>query len=239
MDVLTRGSSKLKRARNTSYSIHNVVKFKVIDNLSPFTDILNDSDMEYGNMRYNEYNDKFDFIVYLGSFKPKINDCYIIADKYFIKRNYFLLRNEFFHKFAKWNVEISNFDEDGKIIMRIQTNPFGSMFITNLINSLINFKLNQKGYSFIHASCICREKGGNGYIFSSPGGGGKTLIALGFAEEKFKLLGDNFIIIHKGKILGFHSPLNIFTYNLTPFINSRLNKRSLLLKSIIHKVTKG
>jgi hypothetical protein len=100
--------------------------------------------------------------------------------------------------------------------------------------------MNQKGYPIIHASCVSLNN--KGILFSARGGGGKTTIAMHLLDKGFKLLGDNFVIIGEDKALSYLSPLNIFTYNLTPLVRKYLgfnNKVVLSLKNVFYNLTRG
>ncbi|MDH5769976.1 MAG: hypothetical protein OEZ25_01625 [Candidatus Bathyarchaeota archaeon] len=228
----------MQKQRELTYSILDFVSFRVINTQSFLSNLLEDVGVEYENMRKRISDKECDFLVYIGNFQPNLEDCYIMEDRYFLRRDYFFCRNEAY-KLARWNVEISSFDGLTPIVLRIETNPFGSMFITSLINYLVSFELNENGCSLVHASAICKEEGEDGYIFASVSGGGKTLLALNFVEEGFKLLGDNFVNVRNGEIFGFHTPLNIFTYNLSSLIRKKIKKRSLVPKYLIYRLTGG
>lgn len=201
--------------------------------------MFSDVNIQYANFESEKDNPNPDITIYLGEFTPSTQDCYILDDKYYVREDYFYCKEDSY-KQAKWKFEITGF-ESGKITIRISSNLPGSMFISgNVIDPMLHFEINNKGFSIIHASCVSKDN--VAYLFSSRSGGGKTTIALNFIEKGFSLLGDNFIILHKGYAFSFLSPLNIFTYNLVPVIKKNLgikDKVCLVLKELLYKATLG
>ena len=120
-------------------------------------------------------------------------------------------------------------------------NYLADMFICAfIIDFLIRFKLETKGYSVVHASAVSRD--GYAYLFPSHSGAGKTTTALYFAEIGYDFLGDDFVIVHDGTVISYLTPLNIFSYNLSPIIfrKMRTDTRYLLsLKNVIYKGSLG
>lgn len=220
-----------------NYSIQNIVTFKIINRTRFSHKFVSNLDTEYKNFETKDLNNP-DFTLYLGDFIPSNQDCYILDDKYYIKEDY-LFCKENSYKLAKWKLEISGF-ESANMIIHISSNLIGNMFLSPIIDFLIQFKLNEKGYSLVHASCVSENN--RAYLFPALSGGGKTTVAMHFVEKGFDFLGDNFVILHDGEALCFLSPLNIFTYNLTPIIkrNLGIGKRSILaLKDLLYKMTLG
>ena len=69
---------------------------------------------------------------------------------------------------------------------------------------MINYKINEKGFSVVHASCISGNAGT--FLFAGRSGVGKTLIALFFIEQGFNFIGDNYIILKNGCAYSYFSP---------------------------------
>lgn len=191
--------------------------------------------MEYKNFETERVNDP-DLTIYLGDFTPSNQECRILDNHHYVKEDYFYCKDSY--KIAKWEFEMSGF-ESGDMKIQISTNSFASMIISGfLIDPLINFKLNEKGYSLIHGSCVSKDD--HAYLFTAQGGGGKTSTALYTVERGFNFLGDNFTILDKGYALSFLSPLNIFSFNLVPVVkkNMGINSRTEFhLKNILYKLT--
>ena len=229
--------SGYEKMSERAYSIHDVVTFKIVDKRSFFSRIFDAIEVEYKNFESEELNNP-DFTVYLGNISPSNQDCYILDDQYFIKKDY-LFCKESSYKLAKWKLEISGF-ESANMIICISSNLIGNMFLSPIIDFLIQFKLNERGYSLVHASCVSRNN--HAYLFPALSGGGKTTVAMHFVENGFDFLGDNFVVLHDGEALSFLSPLNIFTYNLTPIIKSNLGVGKMIilaLKHLLYKMTLG
>jgi hypothetical protein len=219
------------------YNIHDIVKFK-ITHTSPF-------EWQFGNI-YGAYKnfettktDNLDFVVHLGKFTTSNQDCYIINNKYYVKEDYFYCKKDSY-KLTNWEFEMSGFEE-GTTIVSISSNFPGYLCMSGIIvDFFIHFKMNEKGYPLIHASCVSKDN--HGFLFSARSGGGKTTIALNLVENGFKFLGDNFSVLSNNEIMSFLSQLNIFTYNLSPVIRRNFgfkNKVILGLKELLYKVTSG
>lgn len=217
------------------YNIHNMIKFKIV--AERFSGRL---DIEYKNFECN-HSDDFDFIISIGDFIPSNDDC-IIADKtYYIKKNYFYCKDS--HKFGSWKIELLGLEEHNMKV-NISTNTVGNyaadMFICAfLIDFLIRFKMEQKGYSMVHSSAVSKD--GKAYLFPSHSGAGKTTTAVYFTKEGYQFLGDDFVILDRGDVFSYLTPLNIFAYNLRPFIKNFgfLDKQILGLKNLIYSATAG
>ena len=221
------------------YNIHDIITFKIINNTNVLHKKISNLEIEYKNFECKIKIDKPDFTIYIGEFTPDITNCHILDENYYIKENYLFCKQDVY-KIAKWRFELSGF-ENGETTVKISCNIFGELFLAAyLIDFLIQLKLTEKGYPIVHASCV--NKDNKGYLFSSRGGGGKTTTALKLLDQGFHFLGDNYIIIHDGVALGFLSPLNIFSYNLTKNLSYKLNTKEKILlkiKSILYRLTFG
>lgn len=219
-----------------NYHIHDIVKFKVIANK-----ISTRMDIEYRNFESGEI-DAPDFTIYLGEFIPSNEGCIILDNTYYIKKDYFYCSDSY--KIGKWKVEISGLEKNGTIV-KLFTNIVGNiaadMFICAfIIDFLIRYKMEDKGYSVVHASAVSKDD--NAYLFPSQSGAGKTTTAIYFADKGYNFLGDDFVILHNGNVISYLTPLNIFAYNLNPIILKNLlfkDKLILKFKNIIYKATFG
>lgn len=219
------------------YNIHNIIKFNVVDK-NTFCGKGNFY-KEYENFETVEKIDELDFTVYFEKFTPSNQSCYITEEKYYIKEDYFYCKSDSY-KFGKWEFEMSGF-ESNNLTIRYSSNLIGYFFTSQfIIDFPVHFKLNEKGYSIVHGSCVSKDN--RALLFTARGGAGKTTIALNLMERGFNLLGDDLTILNKGSVIGFLSPLNIFTYNLAPIVREKLgikNKAVLELKNLLYKITGG
>ena len=210
------------------------MNFKIVDENGILNKIFDTIRIEYKNFKSDEL-EKPDFTIYLGKFTPSNQDCFILDNKHYVKEDYFYCRDS--HKIAKWEFEMSGFETDN-LIIRISTNPFASMIISGfVIDPLIIFKMNEKGYPVVHSSCVSKDE--HAHLFTAQGGGGKTSTALSFVDRGFNFLGDNFIILDKGHVLSFLSPLNIFSFNLAPIVRKNMSIKSraeFYFKDLLYRV---
>jgi hypothetical protein len=219
-----------------NYNIHDIVRFRVLAN-----NISSRMGIEYKNFESDGANDP-DFTVYLGDFLPSDEGCTILDKTYFVKEDYFYCKDSY--KLGKWKLELSGFSARNtkvKISVNLVGNYAADMFICAfIIDFLIRFKMEEKGYSVVHASAVSKD--GHAYLFPSHSGAGKTTTALYFAEIGYNLLGDDFVIIHEGDVINYLTPLNIFSYNLNNVLSDYIGtstKYLLNLKNFIYKTSFG
>jgi len=221
---------------NKYYNIHNIVAFRIVDNTSGGNKFAKDWDIELRGFESNNPN-SVDFVISMDKFNPDNHNCIILDDDYHIKEDYFYCRDSY--QYAKWQLEMSGF-EQGETTVRIHSNLLGKMLIPELvINPLIWFKLNEKGYPVVHGSAVSRD--GQAYIFAGPGAAGKTTIALNLVEEGFKLMSEHFVILGKDGLLSFPTPLHVMDFNLVPIIKDNMSLKhrvSFQTKQLFHYVTR-
>ena len=222
------------------YSIHNILKFQVIDNRLNLHKSLVDVTGRYKAFRQTTFEEP-DIIFEIGNFIPDIQNCSVLDGEYYVKQNYLYQKNKN-HKLGGYiSFEASGL-EDEVIRIKINANLTGMPFIAGeVIDFFIHYALIKRGYSLLHASGLIFNE--TGIVFSGRGGGGKTTIALGaIAKNKYKFLGDNFIICHKGKIYSFISDLNMFGYNLRNEVWTKFTQKEkalFKLKIWLYKLTLG
>lgn len=220
------------------YSVHGIIKFVIIDNTK--LRLFDTFYKHYQNFENDEEPNEIDMIINLGSFKPEIEDKYVVAyGKYYVGPDYFYVKKESY-KGAEWTFEAIGLEQP-TTILNIDFNRSGRLFVTgNVIDFFIHFKLLDKSCPLLHASGI--NKNNKGTIFSGRGGSGKTSIAFEFLKHKFNFLGDNYLILTQNTIISFPTALSLFSYNLNQFIIDKLNlkeKNSILLKNFIYKASRG
>jgi len=214
------------------YSFHNIVTLKIIMHKKSLFDGYIDKKYKY--FEVDEIKDP-NLIVHIGKFKPSNENCYIIDNKYFIKRNYIYTKQQY--KVGAWELEIIGIEDD-KTEVHINSNLFGYMFFSGfVITPLIGLKMNRMGYPLIHASCVSDET--KGYVFSAQSEGGKTMTAMRFVRKGFKMLGDDMVILGKGKVYSFITPLSIFTYNNEVIELKQKDRAILKLKDLLYRLTCG
>ena len=200
------------------YSIHNILTFKVISKAYLANRLIGNWDIELQGFESNNV-DNLDFVISIDKFTPDISNCTIIDDDYYIKENYLYCKDSY--KYASWELEMSGF-EKGEMEVRIHSNFLGMMLIPELIiNHLIWFKLNEKGYPIVHGSCV--SKNNQSYIFAGQGASGKSTIASSLVEKGFQLLSDHFICLNKDTVWSFPTPFHILDFNLSSIIGHNMS----------------
>jgi len=222
------------------YSVHDFMHFAIVDRSGYFNRIFDSFGTHYSNFKSERSIERCDLIIEIGRFKPDTETTYSVGDgKYLFGEDYLYIGKESY-KGAKWRFQVQGL-RGQKTVAKIHCNMTGRIFVTgNVIDFLIHLKLMEKGYPIVHASAVSKD--GRSCAFSSRGGGGKTTVAMELASNGFNFIGDNYVMIHHGKIFSFPTSLSIFTYNLAPIIADTLNTKqrtSLAVKKMIHKATKG
>lgn len=222
------------------YSVHDILKFAVIDHKGYINRYFSNFDKHYENFKCNCLYEDCDLIIEIGEFTANLEESYNVGDgKYYFREDYMYVSKEFY-KGAKWRFEIEGLNSQ-KTHVKVDCNSLGRIFITgNVIDFLIHLKLLQKGYTIIHASAVSKER--NAFIFASRGGGGKTTTALELVSRGFSFIGDNYVILRKGNVYAFPTSLSIFTYNLSPIIYENLcfkEKSELAIKRAVYSITGG
>lgn len=219
------------------YNIHDIITFEVIDKRKYAAKKI---DTFYNQFKYyREFSNSknTDFIINISNFDPQNEECQILDGKYYVKDNYIYCKDE--KKLSKWRIELSNWDKSPTTI-NISTNIFGNISVlTNFTDFLIHLKMAEKGYPLIHSSGVLIDN--RGIAFAARSSGGKTTIATNLMERGFKYFGDNFIVLNSSQIYNFLSPLNLYTYNLTPLIRKNLTfrkKTSIFAKQALYIVSR-
>ena len=222
---------RLQMVKKVDFSIHDIVKFRIFDKKGYLRNYV----QQYEYFAVSDCNP--DLSIHIGKFRPDLEGCSVLDDRYYVKDNYFYCSDS--RKLSKWKLELKGFENDN-LEVNIETNIFGRFSsIINIIDFLLHYTLNAKGCPIIHSSGVC--KGENAFLFAGRSGGGKTTLATYFLEKGFDYLGDNFMVLKNGTAHSFVSPLNVFTYNLTPLIQKNLGTKrlSLYFKSMLYKITGG
>jgi hypothetical protein len=220
------------------YNIHDIVRLKIVDQNHFFNRLLSNVFIQYENFE-SQGTQAPDIVAFLGEYIPANEACSIVDDKYFVKNDYVYCSGDS-HKRARWTFELSGF-EGHQTVIRISHNVAGGIFVQGvLLDFLIKYELNRRGFPMIHASAVSRDN--RAYAFAARSGGGKTTIALNLLEHGFRILGDNFVILNDGVVRSYLSPLNLFTYNLVPTIRAKMGSKDILLlrlKALLYRITAG
>ncbi len=207
----------------TYYNIHGIVRFKVVHKADLSRWQFVNIHERYKNFETQEELNDLDFVIFCGKFKPSNEDCYVIENIYYAKKNYFYCKRDWY-KFARWSIETIGL-EDACTVVHFSANPFGYLFITNfIIEFLIQFKLNEKGFLLIHSSCVSKDN--RAYLMPARSGSGKTTFSLHFMEKGFNLMADEFTILYGNKVFSFLTPWLVFTYNFHPLIKRNFGLRN-------------
>lgn len=222
------------------HNIHNVCRFRIVENEWPIDPLFIRPGRGFNYFRVRgEQTPSVDLEFEIGDFKPNNQNCVVLEDKYYVRQNYFYCKDH--DKILKWEFEWQGIENAGPFKIRISKDFFGSMAIgTRLVDSVIRYKMNQMAYPMVHSLAVAR--GGASVVLSGRSGVGKTNSILNFLGKGFQVLGDNWIIVHKGKAMSFPLPMNIFVFNLLPILEGRLStahRWNLSVKNAIYRLSLG
>lgn len=222
------------------YSIHDLVTIVLRDYRTFVARELSLFEKDYGYFYQQKIgNDKADLIIELGKFTPQKNCKSIENNIYKVKEDY--LFGEFSYKIAKYNFDLSNFENAGDpVLVRIQPNLFANLVVhEQVIDFIIHFLLNRQGCSTLHASSVSKD--GHSIVFTGQGNSGKTSFALLSVGEGYHFMGDDRVILDKENVyafpecIGFHRSNSQYVENFM----CTTDKSKLLLNDFISKISLG
>lgn len=218
-----------------NYNMHDIFKFSIT---SKSKRVLKYVDKTYSFFRAGT-TDNADLEIFVGPFKPFLDNSKIINGKYYIKDNSIYCEDSY--KLSKWKVWIKNIDKNTKVYFD-GDNLFSHWFLLrDVIEPIMRYKLTFKGFSFIHSSCVSDDD--YAYIFSACKGVGKTSTAMNLIEKGLKLFSDDFTILSKeGVVYSFPCAIRLHGYNIDacPFLKNKLKSKDRLcisIKELIYKIS--
>lgn len=218
-----------------SFNIHGKLKLTAKTEKRSYYRIIKRLKVEYGFFTMDDCYTEPDICITIGSINKLPSDYVRIDNKYFIGDNWIYSSDSY--KVAKWKVYIEGLESDN-INMYIEPNFFACDLIPPIIvTPLIAFQLLKKGFSLVHAAGI--SDGNNATLLTGFGGSGKTLNALRALGEGLKLLGDDHVILDKGKALSFPTAISLFKYNMPNGDWFARWKAEVELKSLIYGLSLG
>ena len=198
-----------------NYNMHDILSFRI--NRKRCRDIIKDINLPYSYFE-TEHGDNPDIILNLGDFIPENEGCYVVDHKWYIKTDY-IYCSEHIGK-IKFKIEIIGM-ETSPTIINVSTNirKIQQLFLPSVLpqhivlRSIIDFKLLCKGFISIHAAAVANENGA--IIFLGRNGTFKTTLSMDYIRTmKYKLLGDDRVIISKTKAFSYPIHNKLFEYRV-------------------------
>ena len=219
-------------------NINNILKIQINNHNPKYKNIFLNIFKHYENF-VTEKLDECDLIINLNKINVNKDNLTYQNNKIFISEDYLGVINEEY-KHAKWSFELHHLEQT-PTILNIDYSILGAIFITgDVIDFVIQYKLQQKDSILIHASSVYKET--RSITFPSRGGGGKTTMAMKFVNIGFKLLGDNYILLNRTQTESYPTSLSLFSYNLTEAIKQQLTtqeKIRLVFNQAIYTISFG
>jgi len=177
--------------------------------------------------------------VRFGRFNPEIKDTVLLDDRFSVGEGYLYCKRDTY-KHTSWAFDIKE-SRDGVIRLRVDARFLGIMpAYSAIVEPIFGAVAAAAGYPIIHASGIMA---GDGVVlFAGRGGAGKTKLATRLSSVGFPFVSDDRTIVSEGQAIGIQRPLNLFNYNLTKTIRSRLSGRQLLSlasRNLAYRLTGG
>ena len=199
----------------SSYKIHDILKFQIVrDKKWDFRDLMS---LKFAPFCVDAI-DKPDIVLNIGKFAPANQGCYLVDHKYYIKDSYFYCDDS--EGRASWQVEIKGIDEEDTVInfdlrKRLQTRPVNIIYMPLFLPQaflarVIEHKLSVRGCLLAHSGAVAKD--GQAYLLSGRGGCFKTTLCMEFVRQAgFTWLGDERVILHEDRVLGF--PMNVAMFD--------------------------
>jgi len=199
-----------------SYNIHNILKFQINSNTKyGFSNLPN---LKFSSFRV-ESVDKPDMVLNIGRFTPSNSNCYVVDHKYYVKNNYLYCHDS--NGKASWQVEITGLEQGNttinfNITRRFQPQPTDLIYVPLFLPQafllrIIDYRLSTMGYFLAHAGAMAKDN--QAYLLCGRAGCFKTSLCMEFVRRAgFTWLGDDRVIMHKGKVLGFPMNSSMFKF---------------------------
>jgi hypothetical protein len=153
-----------------------------------------------------------DLSVDIGPFQPDLAGCANVDHRYFVKQGYVYYRGT--DKGLRWEAEISGLDglPDAPVKVRFFA-PLANRFrfpwcffpdlvlTLYVLNPLLERMLWQRGYFLLHSAGV--ERAGRACLIAGRGGAHKTTFTMALLRKGWKLLGDDMVIVNRGRVLCF------------------------------------
>lgn len=198
------------------YNVHDILKFQINwDKRYDFGDLFS---LKFASFRVESVANP-DITLNIGRFTPSNSNCYVIDHKYYIKDNYFYCRDS--DGKASWEVEIAGLEQGDttinfNIARRFQPQPIDLIYVPLFLPQafllrIIDYRLSTMGYFLAHAGAVAKDD--QAYLLCGRAGCFKTTLCMEFVRRAgFTWLGDDRVIMHQGKVLGFPMNSSMFEF---------------------------
>lgn len=218
-----------------NYYIHGLATLRIAGNNRRAMSLV---DKHYSTFKVDKLENP-DLEVFVQNFKPSLDESLIVDDKYYVSSDTLFCRDS--HKISRWKVWIKNME--GKTRVYFSGDPiFSHLFLFKyIIEPIIFYKLANKGYSFIHSSCVSDKD--YAYIFIASKGTGKTSTALKLVNDGWHFFSDEYTILSKeGTVYSYPNCIHLHQYNFIdlPFLKENLSfsdRLAVKIKGAIYKAT--
>jgi len=216
-----------------NFNIHDLLGFSVTAERSIYCRVVDRLRLEYGDFLDKQVNAPRVHITIGPVEKP--SRCYQTVDqKYLVGEDWLYCRDSY--KVANWKVWFSGIDSEA-MQMRVEPNFFASDLIPPfLVTPLIGLQLLKMGYCLGHAAGMSKD--GQAVLLTGFGGSGKTSSLFTAIDRGFGILGDDHVILCRGRVLSFPTAVSLFKYNI-PAGSKWVQrwKREVELKELIRRIT--
>jgi len=220
-----------------SYNIHDIIKLRIRFPDAALRNPFNLLGRDFDHYKVDHVDDPdIDVNVHKFFLKGKTSGMKMSEGRYYVGEKKFGCSGS--RKFSKWDFFMDF--SSGKCLMDISPNKIGYGDVSSgLIFPMARIIANNKGYAFIHAAGLSID--GQGHMLAGRHGSGKSTISMEAAKLGYTIYGDDWIILHKGKMYPFTSNLNVAYYNksMLPEDVIKRNRKELMIKEILNKSTFG
>jgi len=223
-----------------SYNFHNLVTLRIRRTRQRVYDAfgMDMLDRPYEHYRVSSPTESPDVLVEVGPFVRNLSHCFRVDRRYFVRRDFIAFSGSY--KGGRWFCEIDGL-ESGRIRARIQSNILGHLaYGTIAPKGVLILALIRRGIVPIHAGAVAFPNG-DGVLFPARSGVGKTITAVSFTQQGFRLLGDDYSLMKDKVLYSYAVPFNLrFTYDPEELHGKKFPaavRRELFLKRMISLMT--
>jgi hypothetical protein len=192
---------------------------------------MKDWNLEYSFFEVSRV-DEPDLTLNLGEFDAADIETILVGHKFRVAKDYFHCKDS--EKNAKWEIEITGLEND-RVTVNFHGRIRGIQGILTpdllpqrmFLEPMLDYMLTKKNKVFCHSAGVSID--GKGLLLIGRGGSFKTPLAMDFIRRAgYSFLGDNRIILEKGRMDSFPTNLGLFSF----MVNNLKDDRFKLIDKI-------
>lgn len=221
------------------YDVHGLLSFSIEGDAKAVEHLCQQCSYFYSPQPLNHVN----IVIKVGPFESLVDQgrpYQLINRKYCVSEGAVFASD--MYKTARWRMQIEDLDGE-QTRFYFDGNSWTKYILhKSFVESLLRYKLNQKGFLMVHSSAVGIN--GKGFVFPASPEAGKTSTMLNFMAAGNSFMADDFSLVGKGNAYAYPTPITLHSHNLKrhPFLAdalSRKDKCEIAWRTLILKLTFG